>query len=80
MLLPFGRSQESEADHIGLIYMARAGYDPREAIEFWKRMETLASGQAPPEWLSTHPSHGKRVKGLETWLPEAIREYEAAKK
>jgi predicted Zn-dependent protease len=79
VLLPFGRSQESEADHIGLIYMARAGYDPREALSFWQRMESLASGQAPPEWLSTHPSHGRRIQDLGKWMPEAVREYEAAK-
>jgi len=80
VLLPFGRSQESEADHIGLVYMARAGYDPREAIAFWQRMEKLGGGQAPPEWLSTHPSHGHRVEDLQKWLPEALREYEAARR
>ncbi len=79
VLLPFGRSQESEADHIGLIYMARAGYDPREAISFWKRMEALGGGQAPPEWLSTHPSHETRIQDLEKWMPDALREYEASK-
>lgn len=78
VLLPFGRSQESEADHIGLIYMARAGYDPREAIAFWRRMEQRGGAGAPPEWLSTHPSHDRRVADLETWLPEATREYLAS--
>ena len=79
LLMPFGRSQESEADHIGLIYMARAGYDPREAIAFWLRMNQLTDGQAPPEWLSTHPSHDRRVQDLQKWLPKAMEEYEAAK-
>lgn len=79
VMLPFGRSQESEADHIGLIYMARAGYDPRQAIAFWQRMEELNTGQAPPEWLSTHPSHGHRVQDLQKWLPEASAEYEATR-
>jgi predicted Zn-dependent protease len=73
--LPFGRSQESEADHIGLIYMARAGYDPREALAFWKRMEA-SGGQQPPEFLSTHPSHGRRIADLERWMPSAVAEYQ----
>ena len=73
--MPFGRSAESEADHIGLIYMARAGYDPREAVDFWQRMEA-ATGSGPPEFLSTHPSHETRVHDLERLLPEAVAEYE----
>jgi predicted Zn-dependent protease len=72
---PFGRGQESEADHIGLIYMARAGYDPREAVAFWKRMEA-AGGSQPPEFLSTHPSHDRRISDLEKWMPEAVAEYD----
>jgi predicted Zn-dependent protease len=74
VLMPFGRKQESEADHVGLIYMARAGYDPRESIEFWKRMESAGSVQ-PPEFLSTHPSHGTRIQQLEEWMPQALKEY-----
>ncbi|MFB3908118.1 MAG: M48 family metallopeptidase [Candidatus Eisenbacteria bacterium] len=77
-LLPFSRSQESEADHIGLVYMARAGYDPHAAIQFWQRMEQQSKGGAPPEWLSTHPSHGTRVRQLEEWMPEADKEYRKA--
>ena len=73
--LPFSRSHESEADHIGLIYMARAGYDPRTAPEFWSRMAQRSSG-APPEFLSTHPSHETRIKNLQELLPEAIAVYE----
>jgi predicted Zn-dependent protease len=68
--LPFSRSQESEADHIGLVYMARAGYDPGKAVEFWHRMESLG-GQQPPAFLSDHPSHATRVQDLEKWMPEA---------
>jgi predicted Zn-dependent protease len=73
--LPFSRKDESEADHIGLVYMARAGYDPHEALQFWQRMESQSGGQGPPEWLSTHPSHGTRVQQLEGWLPEAMEDF-----
>src|SRR6185436_9075442 len=59
--LPFNRSQESEADHIGLIYMARAGYDPRQAVAFWKRMLAASRGKEPPEFASDHPSTEHRV-------------------
>jgi metalloendopeptidase OMA1, mitochondrial len=74
VLMPFSRNHESEADHIGLIYMARAGYDPRESIAFWKRMEQSNSAQ-PPQFLSDHPSHGTRIQQLESWMPQAIEEY-----
>jgi predicted Zn-dependent protease len=77
--MPWGRGDESEADHIGLIYMARAGYDPRAAPEFWGRMAAMTSG-GPPEFLSTHPSHATRIQDLERWMPEALRAYEAAPK
>jgi predicted Zn-dependent protease len=77
VLLPYGRTQESEADHIGLLLMADAGYDPRVAIAFWERMERQGGG-APPEFLSTHPSHGSRLEQLRAWMPEAMRRYEAA--
>ncbi|MBU1701683.1 MAG: M48 family metallopeptidase [Candidatus Eisenbacteria bacterium] len=78
ILLPFSRAQESEADHIGLVYMAKAGYDPRESIRFWERMGKSAGGSAPPEWLSTHPSHGTRVEQLQKWMPEALTYYKPA--
>jgi predicted Zn-dependent protease len=73
--LPFSRSQESEADHIGLIYMARAGYDPHQAVTFWKRMLRAGKGKEPPEFLSDHPSDAHRVQRVEGWLPEAERNY-----
>ena len=76
VVLPFSRAQESEADHLGLIYMAKAGYNPREAIPFWQRMEQAARGRpTPPEFLSTHPSHGTRIRQIEQWIPEALQHY-----
>ena len=75
--LPWSRSFETEADEIGLIYMARAGYDPQESVRFWKRMDELSSG-APPEFLSTHPAHATRVSNLKEWMPRARKEYKAA--
>jgi predicted Zn-dependent protease len=78
VLLPYGRTQESEADHIGLLLMARAGYDPREALAFWQRMEKASSGGGPPEFLSTHPTHGTRERQIQAWLPEALRYYDAS--
>jgi predicted Zn-dependent protease len=78
LLLPWGRAQESEADHLGLIYMAKAGYDPRAAREFWLRMAEASKGRAkPPEFLSTHPSDETRIRQIESWLPEAERYYQA---
>ena len=76
--LPFSRSQESEADHIGLIYMARAGYDPRQALAFWQRMQRATSGKQPPEFASDHPSDQHRIERIERWLPEAERAYTPA--
>jgi metalloendopeptidase OMA1, mitochondrial len=73
--LPFSRAQESEADHIGLIYMARAGYDPRQAVIFWKRMQRASKGKEPPEFLSDHPSDAHRVARVRGWLPEAEPQY-----
>jgi metalloendopeptidase OMA1, mitochondrial len=73
--LPFSRAQESEADHIGLVYMARAGYEPRQAEAFWKRMLRASRGKEPPEFASDHPSDKHRVERISQWLPEAQREY-----
>lgn len=78
VLLPFGRDHEVEADQMGLLYMARAGYDPRESIPFWQRMGEAAGNGQPPEFMSTHPSHGTRIQNLEAFMPRAIKEYEQA--
>ena len=76
--LPFSRAQESEADHIGLIYMARAGYDPHQAVDFWQRMRQASKGKEPPEFASDHPSDQHRIERIEKWLPEAQRAYTPA--
>ncbi len=73
-LLKFSRDQESEADHMGLIFMAMAGYNPNEAVTFWTRM-SAQSGAKPPEILSTHPSDQTRMNNLRQWIPEAMRYY-----
>lgn len=78
VILPWGRSQESEADHIGLILMAKAGYDPSAAVGFWERMSKAAAasgGSKPPEFLSTHPSDDTRITQIKQWLPEAMTYY-----
>jgi len=77
VLLPFSRTQESEADHIGLLLMSRAGYDPNAALAFWQRMERTGSS-GTPEFLATHPSHGTREQQLRGWLPEALPYFAAA--
>lgn len=78
IMLPYSRMHESEADHMGLIFMAMAGYNPQEAPEFWKRMEKKG-GASPPEFLSTHPSSETRVSNLEAWMPEAMMYYNESK-
>lgn len=75
VLLPFSRDHESEADLVGLKYMARAGYDPAEAIGFWTRMAENAQGKSPPEFASTHPLHETRIRQIKAWLPEVMKEY-----
>jgi predicted Zn-dependent protease len=78
VILPFSRSQESEADRIGLILMAKAGYDPEAALALWQRMEEAGKKERraqPPEFLSTHPSYGARQSNIRAWLPEARRHY-----
>jgi predicted Zn-dependent protease len=75
VLLPYSRTHESEADHIGLLYMAKAGYDPREAVSLWENMQS-AGGGGGPEFLSTHPSEGTRIKRLKSLMPEALEIYE----
>jgi predicted Zn-dependent protease len=78
ILLPFSRSHESEADLLGLDAMARAGFDPRASIELWENM-SAAGGGAPPEFLSTHPSHGTRIADLQARMSEALPLYEEAR-
>ena len=75
IVLPYSRTQESEADHIGLILMAKAGYDPRQAIELWQNFQKLG-GDKPPEFLSTHPSEGTRIERLQQLMPEALAIYD----
>ncbi len=74
-MLPFSRLQESEADKMGLIFMAMAGFDPHEAPKFWERMTEGSGGGAPPEFLSTHPSHSTRIQQLNEAIPEAMKYY-----
>jgi predicted Zn-dependent protease len=78
--LSFDRAKEREADHIGLIYMARAGYDPREALRFLERMETHASGPSVPAWLSTHPAYPERQLQLIDLMPKALAAYEESQR
>lgn len=75
--LAYSRKQESEADHIGLIFMAQAGYNPNEAVPFWQRM-AAKGGAKPPELLSTHPADATRIKDIQKWLPEALQYYRPA--
>lgn len=75
VMLPFSRNQELEADRFGLIWTAMAGYNPQEAIPLWERMEAASQGQKPPEFLSTHPSEGKRIEQLQRYMPEAMKYY-----
>lgn len=78
ILLPFGRAQESEADILGANLMARAGFDPNEAIALWQNMARAGGGQ-PPQFLSTHPSHSTRISDLKAHMPEASKLYEQAR-
>lgn len=73
--LPFSRSNESEADEIGVVYMARAGYDPQEAMRFWQRFSNMKQGAQTPEFLSTHPADERRIHDIEKLLPNAMKVY-----
>lgn len=75
--LPFSRSHESEADVMGLVFMARAGFDPRQNVQLWKNMAANSQGQ-PPELLSTHPAHQTRIEGLQAGMPGAMTLYREA--
>lgn len=77
-LLKYGRSQELEADEMGLYLMGMAGYDPRESQPFWQRMEAASTGNRPPEFLSTHPNPDTRRADLEKHMPKALQYYKAA--
>jgi predicted Zn-dependent protease len=77
LLLPFSRSQESEADHLGLIFMSMAGYDPHNAVTFWQRMAQATGGEKPPEFMSTHPADETRIKKIQDAMPEALKYYKA---
>ena len=74
-LLPFSRLQESEADHLGLIFMAMAGYNPNRAVTLWQTMARESTGSKPPEFMSTHPSDATRIKTLQALVPEAMKYY-----
>lgn len=79
LILPFSRKHELEADRYGLIWTAMAGYNPQEAIPLWQRMEQSSTSARPPEFLSTHPSEGRRIEQLKKYMPEAMRYYKPMK-
>jgi predicted Zn-dependent protease len=75
ILLPYSRLHETEADRLGLIFMAMAGYDPRTAVPFWERMAELKGGASPPEFVSTHPSDERRIRDIREFMPTALQYY-----
>ncbi|MDZ7696443.1 MAG: M48 family metallopeptidase [Deltaproteobacteria bacterium] len=75
VILPYSRLHENEADQLGLIFMAMAGYDPHAAVQFWKRMASQKEGQTPPEFLSTHPADETRIQNIEAQIPDAMKYY-----
>lgn len=77
--LSFDRDKEREADKIGLMYMARAGYDPKAALTFWDKVDRMSPTEAPASWMSTHPSHASRISELRDIMPKAEKVYEASK-
>ena len=77
VLLPFSRKHESEADYIGILLAADAGYDPRESVALWERMGQASGSGGPSEFMSTHPSHETRIDQLKKWMPEAMAIYQA---
>ena len=74
-ILPYSRLQESEADHLGLVLMTMAGYNPNEAVSFWERMAAQKGGQSPPEFLSTHPADATRIEKIKRLIPEVVQKY-----
>jgi len=79
IILPYSRIQEEEADRLGLIFMAMAGYNPQESIGFLERMIEIQTGQQPPEFLSTHPAEKNRIEKIKEYLPEAMKYYKSPK-
>jgi len=79
LMLPYSRLHESEADHLGLIFMAMAGYDPHNAVVFWERMAEGKGGQAPPEFMSTHPADETRIRKIKELIPEVMPYYEKSR-
>jgi predicted Zn-dependent protease len=75
VVLPYSRAHEREADRLGLIFMAMAGYNPQEALDFWERMDKMAGGAGPPAFLSTHPTSADRIREIRSFLPEAMKYY-----
>ena len=78
-VLPNSRLQESEADQLGLIFMAKAGYDPQNAVEFWTRMAAKSDGAKPPQFLSTHPADAKRIRDLKSQMAKAEKVYQQSR-
>ena len=79
VILPFSRKHELEADRFGMRWAAMAGYNPREAIALWQRMQKASSGQNPPEFLSTHPAEERRIQELQKYVTEALKYYRPMK-
>ena len=79
ILMPYGRADESESDLLGLDYMSKAGFDPRESVTLWRNMAAAGGGKQPPEFMSTHPAHGTRISDLEANMAPALRAYEQAR-
>jgi predicted Zn-dependent protease len=75
VLMPYSRVQENEADHLGLVFMAMAGYNPNAAVDFWQRMMAKKQGGSMPEFLSTHPSDTTRINNIKSLMPEAMQYY-----
>lgn len=80
VILPYSRSHELEADKMGLVFMAMAGYNPETAIAFWERMAAASTGGRPPQFLSTHPAESARIDKIRALLPEVMKYYKPTKK